>query len=368
MKKISLFLILGGTLAFTSCDKEDDQPDVNDDAEITAAEAKVALSGTSDSMKGDIVSLTQSEGVDAVFDLLGLFSEGFFQEEGRVLSKEEGKFLIREKARIARNFMIPKSARTLEEDGGFNFAEAKGVYEWNAETEAFDFEGGGDAVIVRFPTEGSTTNNAVLRLTGYEEVLIENEMERYFAPSRIAADLSVNEEELIKLLLEIDWSSKGEPENAYISLFVKPFTFTASFDDGEAASSELEASIDKGSESIAAVAVKVDYTSAEKEHLKLIDGFVSYLTLKIDGDIDVEALDASEDSDPNDYIHLSLFSSDKKLGIIIFVKEEVEDGLEDWVPYVQYNDESTEKLEDIIKPVLDEVEAFFDDLDGSMNG
>lgn len=364
MKKITLFLMTGCVLAFSGCNKEDDQPDVTQ-TDIPAAEAKTTLSGMSDTMKGDVVSITQSEGVEAVTDLLGLFSSGFFEEEGRMLSKEEGKFLIREKARMARSFMIPQSARKMEDDGSFNFAEAKGVYEWNAENEKFDYASGGEAVVVKFPTEGSASNNAVLRLTNYEEVLIEFEGERYFNPTVIAADLSVDEVELITLDLEINWSSKGEPETASVDLFVKPFSFTLNFDDSESATAELEASIDNGTESIVAVSVKVDYTSAEKEDVKLVDGFVSYRAIKIDGDIDVAALDASEDGDPNDYVHLSLLSSDKKLGDIIFVKEEIEAGMEDWVPYVKYNDDSTQKLEDILKPVLDEAEAFFNDLEDS---
>lgn len=367
MKKISLFLMAGCVLAFSGCNKEDDQPDVTP-TDIPAAEAKTTLSGMSDTMKGDVVSITQSEGVEAVTDLLGLFSSGFFEEEGRMLSKEEGKFLIREKARMARSFMIPRSARKMEDDGSFNFTEAKGVYEWNAETEAFDFAEGGNAVIVKFPTEGSASNNAAFRLTNYEEVLIEFEGERYFNPSVIAADLSVDEEELITLDLEINWTAKGEPETAFIDLFVKPFSFTVNFDDTGSTSSELEASIDKGTESITAVAVKVDYSSEEKEDVKLVDGFVSYRAVKIDGDIDVAALDASEDGDPNDYIHLSLLSNERKLGDIIFVKEEVEAGMEDWIPYVKYNDGSTQKLEELLKPVLDEAEAFFNDLDDSMSG
>ncbi len=367
MKKISLFLMTGFVLAFSGCDKEDDAPDVTE-TNIPAAEAKTTLTDMSGTMKGDVVSITQSEGVEAVTDLLDLFSSGFFEEEGRMLSKEEGKFLIREKARIARSFMIPQSARTMEDDGSFNFAEAKGVYEWNAETESFDFAEGGSAVVVKFPTEGSASNNAVLRLTNYEEVLIEFEGERYFNPAVIAADLSVDEVELITLDLEINWSSKGEPETAFIDLFVKPFSFTLNFDDSGSATAELEAAIDKGTESIVAVAVKVDYTSAHKEDVKLVDGFVSYRAIKIDGDIDVAALDASEDGDPNDYVHLSLLSGDRKLGDIVFVKEEIEVGVEDWVPYVKFNDDSTQKLEDILKPVLDEAEAFFNDLEDSESG
>lgn len=366
MNKISLFLSASCLIILASCGGEDEQPSANE-TEVPAAEAKATLSMMSDNMKGDVVSITQSEGVEAVLDLLGLFSEGFF-EEGRTLTTGDGKFLIREKARMAKQLMVPGSVRSLEDDGSFDFESALGVYEWHAEKQEFVFEAGGEAIIVRFPTKGSATNNAILKVSAYEEVLIEHEGERSYYPSQIAANLVVDEEELVKLLVEIGWTTEGEPESADISLLLKPYTFTIAFDDKGALSSRLEASIDKQDEAVVAASVEVHYASANRKDVELIEGFVSYLDLRMEGDIDVPALDESEDGDPNDYVHLSLFASGKKLGHVIFIKEEIEGGLEDWVPYIQYNDESVEKLEDILKPVLEEAEAFFEDLDKSMGG
>jgi hypothetical protein len=367
MKRVSLFFAMVGLIAFSACHKDDDKPNVdgNKDTEIPAAQAKTTLNTMSTDMSDDVVSITQSEGVNAIFDLLDLFSDGFF-DGGRVISAEEGKSLLREKAKVMTKVMVPQSARKLEDGEGFDFDEAKGIFEWNFETEEFDFTQGGDAVVFKFPTEGSTTNNATFRLTDFQQVEINDGEEIYNNPSVLAADLSVNGDELVTLDLEIDWNSHGDPESAYVSLFVKPYTFVVDFDDTQSTSSMLAASIDKGTTSVASVSVKVDYTSAEKEDVTLLDGYVTYGVVKIDGDIDVTALDASEDGDPNDYINLVLYSQDKKLGDIVFVLEEVEPGLDDYVPYIKYNDGTTQKLEEIIQPVIDEVKSFTADIDDSI--
>jgi hypothetical protein len=47
--------------------------------------------------------------------------------------------------------------------------------------------------------------------------------------------------------------------------------------------------------------------------------------------------------------------------------EEVEDEYdgqvyEEWIPYVQYLDGTQENLEDILEPVIEEIENVFDDL------
>lgn len=367
MKKIDLFFAIAGFLALTACNKADDgvPVDENPTNEIPAAEAKTALAAMSDDMHDDVVAITQSEGVNAIEDLLGLFSGGLM-EGGKVLTKQDALSLVREKAKLAAKVMVPESARQFEQDGGFNFDDAKGVFEWKPARGEFRYTKGGDAVVFKFPTEGSATNNAVFSLTAYQDIAIEDSMEVYYNPVAISANMTVDDEEVLALELEVSWKSADEPESAYLSLFLKPFTFTLDFDDSEAASSSLQASIDKGTESIVAVSANVDYTSAAKEDVKLVDGFVSYGMVKIAGDIDVEALDASEDGDPNDYVNLSLYSQDKKLGDIFFELEEIEEGVQDYVPYVKYTDGSTEKLEDLLKPVIDEAEAFFTDMEDSI--
>jgi hypothetical protein len=57
-------------------------------------------------------------------------------------------------------------------------------------------------------------------------------------------------------------------------------------------------------------------------------------------------------------VKLSLHSNNKKVGDIVF---ETVNGQE--TPFIKYGDGTKEKLEDALKPVVDEIDALFEDLD-----
>ena len=99
-----------------------------------------------------------------------------------------------------------------------------------------------------------------------------------------------------------------------------------------------------------------DNTKSE-ESLKKIDGFVQVRNLKLEGTIDVEAANQSQ-VNWNDIVKLALKADNEKIGDIIMVDEN-----ETPVAYLQYADGSKEKLETVLKPVLDEVDALRGDLE-----
>ncbi|MBV6647136.1 MAG: hypothetical protein KI790_16885 [Cyclobacteriaceae bacterium] len=368
MKNFFLFLLAAFVLF--SCSEEDNQPDTGS---MTPAEATALVDNSLGAVEDDIVSLVQSDGVDAMISMLDLFYDS--QAFGRLeyASKDQQKQYILEQSKVLSQLFVEGVASVnsdVPEDGGDEFGDietTKGIYEWSFELNDFEKTGESDILVIAFPTEGSTENNAEFRLTAVEiEEFVESYdgyEDRYEQPTVIKADLSIDDSKFIDLDFEVDYSAEGIPVFADITMLVVPFTFSLDFDDTNSGTSSVSASISKDSELITAVSVEVIFVDAEKEEVKSIDGSVSYRALKIQGDIDVLALDNSEDGDPNDYINLALFSDDKKIGDIEFVLEEIEPGYEDYVAYVTYSDGSKENLEDLLKSVEMEIEDFFESIE-----
>ncbi|MEM1408308.1 MAG: hypothetical protein AAGG59_16110, partial [Bacteroidota bacterium] len=205
-----------------------------------------------------------------------------------------------------------------------------------------------------------------LRITNYaEESIVEEEdgfVNEYYAITELNADLSVDGTTQVSVDLLVDYNDSGDPVSLNGSLFVNPYTFTVTFNDTQATVSNLTASITEGSNVITSADLTVMFETSEKEEPIAVSGFVQYLNIKLQGSIDVTgADDEGDDFDINEFISLELFDGDNKIGDIVFVYEDDEDGYEEEVIYVEYPDGSKERLEDILQPVIDEFEDQFDD-------
>ncbi|MEP5613512.1 MAG: hypothetical protein ABJP45_14770, partial [Cyclobacteriaceae bacterium] len=138
------------------------------------------------------------------------------------------------------------------------------------------------------------------------------------------------------------------------------------FDDSEVSTTSLAVALLLNGENLVGVDVDVEFDSEDKLELKSISGDVSYRTLKIVGSVSDDQMNNSEDGDPNDYIDLALFVGEDKAGDIVFIFEEiVEDGetYEDYVAYVEYADGTKEKLEEILEPVINEIDQLLEDFE-----
>ncbi|HNP19186.1 MAG TPA: hypothetical protein PKL31_12175 [Fulvivirga sp.] len=349
-KTISYFLLMLSVFAL-SCNSDEDSSQ-----QFSVEEAKQSMSKLSTDMSLDIVDLTQSEGVGAIGDLAALIqlSDPF---NGRVMSEKESKKWFKKNARLFKRIFVGKSSKLAKtEDHGFDFSQHWGQYDWNPATETFDKTETTEGIIeINFPAEGSAANNVTLRLTAFEEQLFEDEFDHYYLPTLLNADLSVNKVKQIEIDFEAVFNSKGEPISGDVSLYLNPFTFVFAFDTSGAKQSNLEASIMKGSETIVSVNAALSFLTDQKEDIDNIDGFVQYKTIKLEGSIDVNGLENSNDPNPNTFVKLAMFNGGNKIGDIIFVTEVIDQEEED-VPYIKYTDGTTEKLEDVLKPIFDELD------------
>ena len=114
-------------------------------------------------------------------------------------------------------------------------------------------------------------------------------------------------------------------------------------------------SIKLDGETIVGVDVDVEFETGEKEDVSFVEGFVQYYNLKIAGNMDVPTVEEEENGDINDFVNLELLLDDEKVGDIVFEED---------LAYVVYADGSKELLEEIIQPVIDDIEELFEDFEG----
>ncbi len=344
-------------IGISSC-KEDEGT-----GQLSKEDAKSKLSEFNANASGDLQAFADEDGVKAIQDFFDLAQTD--DPFGR-LSVDKGKFraFFREKGKAFRSIFAKDAAfggRT--QTGSFNFEEHAGVYAWDptlGEQGEFKLIDESEIIIILFPTEGSETNNARLELTAYSEVeFYDEELEEFrYEPAELRASLYVNQSKVASLDLEIEWDEFGFPLSGSVTLEVAPYKATVSFNDAAATSSSISASFIKGDRTLIATSITANYSddSKSEESLTTLEGYVQFLELKVQGTVNVPAADEQE-VDWNEVIDLALYHNNDKLGDIVFVMENDEP-----VAYLQYADGSTEKLDTILKPVIDEIEALTEEL------
>lgn len=366
MKNSIVYSLLVLSLIFSSCGDDDG----GDNSPLSTEDAQISLDNMASDMSQDVVNMVESEGVEALdelFDLLDL-NDPF---NGRLAEMDQGerRKWLKKRAMLFKTIFVPTKSvdfnRVKESD--FDFEGNKGIYNWNPDIDEFEkSEEVSDIITINFPSEGSATNNVTLRITDYEEVLIVEEydgfIDEYYTVSELSGDLSVDGTVQVTIDLSVDYNDFGDPIRLNGSLFVNPYTFTVTFNDTQATVSTLTASITEGSTVITSSDLTVTFETSEKEELIAASGFVQYLNVKLQGSIDIAGADDEGDNfDINNFINLELFDGDNKVGDILFIYEDDGFGYEEEVPYVEYSDGSREKLEDILQPVIDQLEDQFDD-------
>ncbi|MEO9482334.1 MAG: hypothetical protein ABJG47_02770 [Ekhidna sp.] len=352
MKKL-LFASMCILIVLSSCQDENEEQSV----ELTPDEARELVENTGTQLSGDVVSLVESGGVKELMHIANLLSENDVVIGGRKSQKNWTK----ERLEIIVKYFVDGPSARAGSDAPTTLEEIKGLYTWNFELQDFDFEES-EFFIVVFPTEGSQVNDAEFRITTLEYVTI-TEMDggvlisELTAPSEINAFLKVDDVTLVELDYTVNWVSSGFPEKANVTLFIHPFGFSINFDDTFPTTASLLASISIDNENIIGIDLDVTYENESKENPNAIEGNVQYRGLKIEGNVDLTKI--GEDGDPNDFVNLTLISEENAVGDIVFVLTEDEDGFKEYLPYVQHSDGTQQNLEDILAPVLEEIESLF---------
>jgi hypothetical protein len=345
--------MLALTVGMTSC-KDDD----NGSSGLGKQDAKIVLEEFNTTTKADLQDLSSANGVEAIQDLFDLTSVD--DPFARVATDKKGvrKFFYDRGRKFKSIFTTASSKGRVSADEHFDFDANKGVYEWNAAEEIFEWTGEANIIKIKFPTEGSETNNAELQLTAYSDVEVyDEEFEEYsYAPSEIVASVSVAGQTVASLDLDIDYDEEGFPYAADITFGATPYTASIAFNVSAATKSTISASLKNGNEILFATSITVKYADESKseESLELAEGFIQLNNLTLKGEIDFAAANNTE-VDMNDIYKLSLYDGADKLGRVVFVEEG-----EEIIPFIRYADGTKEKLEDVLQPVVEELEALAD--------
>lgn len=358
MKNVFSILLLTA-IFLTSCGEDDGETDTNVD--LTTEEASAAILETGELAAADLVSMTDSEGIAALNEFASLFAD-FDQFSGR----EEKQNWIKSKFKTISHYFVAGPAGRINEDE-FVFDDIKGVYDWNPDIEDFDKTEESEFFIVNFPSEGSATNNAELKIIDLQFITVTetDEWGSYTEdyPTSVDGSLKVDGETYVSVKASASWSDDGAPIKGDIDLLVSPFTFTLEFDDSEATKISGSASLSKDDQKLMAVDLGIDFKSSEKEEPSAISGFVQYSNVKVAGDIDVagydeNAYDSNGDMidgfDGSEYINLEVLIDDEKVGDISFEED---------IPYIIYLDGTKENLEELLESVIADMEEAFEDFE-----
>ncbi|MEM9339584.1 MAG: hypothetical protein AAGA66_12695 [Bacteroidota bacterium] len=331
---------------------------------LTSSEASRQLDRIADELSSDIVSFAQSEGLEAMTSFIDLLNTS--TTLGRLgYQRKDGIALAKQQVALINQYFVLGIANLLE--GGDDFWDNKGIYEWRFDSNEFELIRTSDTLAIAFPLEESNINNAEFRISEITFKTIDSE--EY--PTLIKATMTINDpEEAPFKAINLDFSSEFEMDDSLdkvtIALDVLPFSLTLALNDSQSSTSSLFSQLLLNGENIKTIDASITFDSAEKLEPALISGMVSYRSLQLIGSVDDEQLRNSEDGDPNDYIDLDVYIQESKAGHVFFLLEDVvEDGIlyTDYIAYIQYEDGETEKLEDIMEPVLNELDELAEELE-----
>src|SRR5690606_23190081 len=108
-----------------------------------------------------------------------------------------------------------------------------GTYSWNATAQEWDFVGGSDKVIFKFPsTESGNSNNATYTIHSYAGITtptspLSGDYDGDF-PSGLSIDLTVNGDKVMEYGFAASYNNDGEPTSVTTSLTLVPFKFEVS--------------------------------------------------------------------------------------------------------------------------------------------
>jgi hypothetical protein len=335
---------------FVACDKDDEKP------ALTATEAKQSLNSVDTKLAKDLEDLSNTEGFAAIERLSDLTDAGDPFPLARTKAEKKNPKRLVSKAIVGLKQIVsrPTQAGRTKGDEPFDYDVWKGIYTWNPSIGATgDFQKTGNSTIIeiRFPTEGSATNNAVFRLTDYAEVATPDGDEAY-SPTIIEATLDIDGTKEASISAEVEYRGDGTDELRYADIvyFVNPFTFEIKLDDRSANSTSFSQTLKKGDDVIIGWGLSVTYKSNNKteENINAISGYFQLINVRFEGTINPTA------TDPNAMAVISIRVDGSSAGQLVFEADQLTGEL---VPYVKYNDGTKEPLSSI-----------FDQLDDSLDG
>ena len=287
MKKLFALMLMMASVFFISCDE-----DTN--SELTTEEVKTELTNLNTEMSGYLEEMANSDGMEAM-DILMAMPTPFTDEKSVSITSVIPNI---------KNYLLPVKPEKIKsaDEEPFFFDDWVGTYTWNIEDEKWVPEFGvpTDKIILHFPTEGSTTNDAKITIHNYNEIEItayDDEYQEYYTdyyPTEILADLYVNEIKIIEIDVEATWVTEGdgagEPSSLDLSVYLSPFTFTGNFDHTSSAAS-IDFAIKYNDERIFSAGVNATFENDDMDDPLTVGGYIQLLNVKVEANADIKGLE-----------------------------------------------------------------------------
>lgn len=334
-------ILLSGMLLFTACEKDETES-------LSATDAKESLLAVDAKLSTELENFSNAEGFKALETLSLLTNSGSIFTTARVKDARKNPNAYIRKAITNFQHMIsePSASSRAQGDEPFNYEENLGVYTWNPSIEDFQFTSQSNIIEIRFPTEGSLTNNAVFRLTDYDEVATPFGDELYSA-TVIEATLDINNVKQASLSAEVTYKNDGtdDPSFADISYFVNPYTLDIDLNDTQPSISSFSQYLSKGDDKLIGWDLTATYQGAKIEtNITKLEGNVQLASVIFNIVITPPADPNNTSDDLNDFINISVSVDGKAAGQIVWVTEVGDD---EPTPYVQFNDGTKQALSEI---------------------
>lgn len=316
-------------------------------------EVKAAFEAANNQISNDLNTFSNSSGYEAMNQLSALTDES--NPFGRKSSKKREQVIENLKAGVYAIRGIVTNSTTanarIKSDEPFNFNENKGVYEWNFQEEIFVRTDDSEIIEIWFPTEGSSTNNAEFRMTAYEEESTPNGDE-FYSPTLIKASILIDDTKELELNAEVEYGNDDQPVKGDVYYFVNPFALEIAFDDTESKSSSFSESLSKSGTILIGFGATVNFQDASKDEssLKSASAYLQLVDIKL---VVNAKMTESSSGDINDFIDITIKVKSKTGGKIILEQDEMTGEI---VPFVKYNDGSTEPLENLLQDLSFEIE------------
>jgi hypothetical protein len=348
MKNTTLkLLLLSFALVFiaTSCDDEKEA--------LNKEEAQEALQTANSDFADALGRLQTNPGFTAFEDLNTLAgSSDIIPFRQAKPSKKDPRVAARQVLASLKNIATAgddKNGRTnLTEPQPFDFDANVGVYEWSAEAGDFVKTGTSTIIELRFPTEGSTTNNATFKLFAYEEIETPDGDE-YYSPTLIEANLSINGVVIAALDAQAEYRNDGtdEPIFADITYTVGAFSVDLDLNDKNPLSSSFSQTLREGNQTIVGWGITAVYNSTDKleEDFKSIEGFFQLMNVRF---TILATAPGANVTDINDVVKITVTVDGAEAGRVVIGEDEN--------IYMEYRDGSRELLDQLLSDLSVQLE------------
>lgn len=330
---------------------------------LSTEESKNLLSNVSSQMQVHLDEISNNEGLRAINDLNNL---------DLVLSNSKEfsiryDFLSDLKNRIIGN-RIKKITKQRKASESLDFNSACGTYIWDANKENWDIKAGNPSneIVIIYPTASSIKNNARLTISDYQELQFTDEWGIYYSPTKIKAELNIDEQKQFSIDFVADYNAAGEPQNLTAYIYLNPLDLSLNLNES---GTNMSIDIALKLQDVVLMSYKgnILFSSIEKTDILNIKGNFQSRQLLIKSDINVAALLSNPQPSVeslNANINIELYSSDNsKIG-----KVELDlDVMQQLQVYIVFNDETKELANQYFDEIIYDFAEFIDILNDSFD-